>query len=339
MIQQALNHLLDRHELHEEQMESVMQTLMSGQASDAEIAGILIALRMKGETTEEITAAVKVMRSLATGVVIEKTDHLVDTCGTGGDGANTFNISTASAFVVAAAGGKVAKHGNRSISSKSGSADVLEAAGVNLTLTPEQVAECVNQLGVGFMFAPAHHSAMKHVIGVRKSLGVRTIFNMLGPLTNPAGAPNQVIGVYNKALVRPFANVLKRLGSKHVMIVHAEDGLDEISISSKTYVSELKNGHIQDWKILPSDYDMDHVSLEDLAVDSAQESLNIIRAAFSGADGAAKDIIALNAGASIYVAGLADSYQAGVEQARMMLSQGQAQQKLNAFIEKTNAFA
>lgn len=339
MIQQALNHLLDRHELHEEQMESVMQTLMSGQASDAEIAGILIALRMKGETTEEITAAVKVMRSLATGVVIEKTDHLVDTCGTGGDGANTFNISTASAFVVAAAGGKVAKHGNRSISSKSGSADVLEAAGVNLTLTPEQVAECVNQLGVGFMFAPAHHSAMKHVIGVRKSLGVRTIFNMLGPLTNPAGAPNQVIGVYNKALVRPFANVLKRLGSKHVMIVHAEDGLDEISISSKTYVSELKNGHIQDWEILPSDYDMDHVSLEDLAVDSAQESLNIIRAAFSGADGAAKDIIALNAGASIYVAGLADSYQAGVEQARMMLSQGQAQQKFNAFIEKTNAFA
>lgn len=338
MIQQALNQLLNRHELHEEQMEGVMQTLMSGEASDAQIAAILIALRMKGETTEEITAAAKVMRSLAAGVEIEEKFHLVDTCGTGGDGANTFNISTASAFVVAAAGGKVAKHGNRSISSKSGSADVLESAGVNLNLTPEQVAECVEELGVGFMFAPAHHSAMKHVIGVRKELGVRTIFNMLGPLTNPAGAPNQVIGVYDRALVRPFANVLKRLGSKNVMIVHAEDGLDEISIASRTLVAELKDGNISEWEVDPTIYDMDHVSLEALAVDSAQESLNLIRAAFAGVDGPVRDIICLNAGASIYVSGLADTYAEGVDQAKMMLSQGHAQAKLNEFIEKTNSF-
>lgn len=337
-LKQALTQLLDRHELYAEQMESVMQTIMSGEATDAQIGGILVALRMKGETTEEITAAVKVMRALATPVEISDKTHLIDTCGTGGDGVNTFNISTASAFVVAAAGGRVAKHGNRSISSSSGSADVLEAAGVNLNLTSEQVAECVDELGIGFMFAPAHHSAMKHVIGARKSLGVRTIFNMLGPLTNPAQASSQVIGVYDRSLTHLFAKVLQRLGSEHVMIVHADDGLDEISIASLTHVSELKNGKIIEWELDPYDYDMDHPSLADLSVDSAQDSLNVIRSVFANSDSAAKDIVCLNAGASIYVAGLVDSYAEGVEKAREVIASGKVQQKLNDFIAKTQSY-
>jgi len=310
----ALEKLLNSQDLSADEMESVMRQFMTGESSDAQIGATLAALRMKGETVDEITAAVKVMRELASAVDVADKTHLVDTCGTGGDGANTFNISTASAFVVSAAGATVAKHGNRSISSKSGSADVLEAAGVDLTLSSEQVAECVNELGIGFMFAPAHHSAMKHVIGARKSMGVRTIFNMLGPLTNPAGAPAQVIGVFNKALAPVFAEVLRNLGSKHVMIVAADDGLDEISIASKTFVAELKEGEITEWQIDPSDYDMDHPDLKDLAVDSAQESLNIIRASFANTDGAARDIICLNAGASIYVAGITESYKEGVEQ-------------------------
>ncbi|HHS99436.1 MAG TPA: anthranilate phosphoribosyltransferase [Thiomicrospira sp.] len=319
-------------------MESVMHKLMSGKATPAQIGAILTALRMKGETLEEITAAVQVMRSLATPVRVSDKSKLVDTCGTGGDGANTFNISTACAFVVAAAGGTVAKHGNRSISSKSGSADVLEAAGVDLTITPEEVAECINETGVGFMFAQAHHSAMKHVIGARKEMGVRTIFNMLGPLTNPAGAPFQVIGVYDKALTVLFAKVLQRLGSNHVMVVHAEDGLDEISIASKTYVAELKHGEVHEWIIDPSEHDMDHANLDDLSVDSAQDSLNIIRAVFANNDSAAKDIVCLNAGASLYVAGLADSYANGVCLARKIIADGLAQKKLNQFIEKTQSF-
>ncbi|BBP42685.1 anthranilate phosphoribosyltransferase [Thiosulfativibrio zosterae] len=338
MIKQALEQLLNRHELFPEQMEEIMRLMMSGQATPAQVAGILVALRMKGETTEEITAAVKVMRELSTPVVVADASLLVDTCGTGGDGANTFNISTASAFVVAAAGGKVAKHGNRSVSSKSGSADVLEAAGVNLNLTPQQVAECVEELGVGFMFAPSHHSAMKHVIGVRRELGVRTIFNMLGPLTNPACAAAQVLGVYDKRLTKLFAKVLQKLGSRHVMVVHAQDGLDEISIASKTFVSELKDGVITDWEIDPYDYDMDHPSLADLSVDSAQDSINIIRSVFANSDSAAKDIVCLNAGASLYVSGLADTYAQGVILARTVLASGDVQKKLNAFIEKTQSF-
>lgn len=337
-LKAALEQLLERQDLNPEQMESVMHKLMSGKATSAQIGAILTALRMKGETLEEITAAVHVMRSLATPVSLADKSKLVDTCGTGGDGANTFNISTACAFVVAAAGGTVAKHGNRSISSKSGSADVLEAAGVDLTLTPEQVAECINETGVGFMFAQAHHSAMRHVIGARKEMGVRTIFNMLGPLTNPAGAPFQVVGVYDKALTVLFAKVLQRLGSKHVMVVHAADGLDEISIASKTYVAELKGGAVTQWELDPSDYDMDHANLADLAVDSAQDSLNIIRAVFSNNDSAAKDIVCLNAGASLYVAGLAKDYATGVQLARKVIADGQAQQKLNQFIEKTQSF-
>lgn len=336
----ALEKLLNRQDLTADEMESVMQQLMTGEASDAQIGAVLAALRMKGETIDEITAAVKVMRSLATAVDVNDKTHLVDTCGTGGDGANTFNISTASAFVVAAAGATVAKHGNRSISSSSGSADVLEAAGVNLNLTANQVAHCVNELQLGFMFAPAHHSAMKHVIGARKSMGVRTIFNILGPLTNPAGAPAQVIGVFNKQLGPVFAEVLKRLGSKHVMIVAADDGLDEISIAAKTSVTELKDGEITQWEVDPYDYDMDHVDLKSLAVESAQESLNIIRAVLANDEGAqaAHDIVCLNAGASIYVSGVAASFTEGVQMARTAIANGSARKKLNDFIEMSQSF-
>jgi len=317
----------------------VMKSLMTGQATDAQISAILIALRMKGETVTEITAAAKVMRELASGVEVTDKTHLVDTCGTGGDGANTFNISTASAFVAAAAGAKVAKHGNRSISSKSGSADVLEAAGVNLDLSAKQVAECVDEAGLGFMFAPAHHSAMKHVIGVRKDLAVRTIFNLLGPLTNPAKAPFQVVGVYDKALLVPFAQVLKNLGSKHVMVVHAEVGLDEISMTGKTYVAELKTGEITEWIINPADFAMGYQDLSGLAVDSAKDSLDFIQSAFENQAGAVLDIICLNAGASIYVAGLADSYSSGVVKAKETIVSSKALQLMNDFIVKTQSFS
>jgi anthranilate phosphoribosyltransferase len=334
----ALESLLNGQDLTQDQMESVIYQLMSGQATDVQVAAILAVLRAKGETLDEITAAVKVMRELASAVDVKDKTHLVDTCGTGGDGANTFNISTASAFVVSAAGATVAKHGNRSISSSSGSADVLEAAGVNLTLTAHQVAHCVNELGIGFMFAPAHHSAMKHVITARKEMGVRTLFNMLGPLTNPAGAPAQVIGVFNKDLGYVFAEVLQRLGSQHVMIVAAEDGLDEISVASKTYVTELKNGEIKEWTIDPSELDMDYVDLKDLSVASANESLNIIKAVFSGEEGAAHDIVCLNAGASIYVSGVTDSFEAGVQLARKVIADGLAHKKLNDFVEMTQSF-
>lgn len=336
-LSDALSRLLRRENLSGSEMHSVMQTLMSGEASDAQIGGLLMALRMKGETIEEIAAAAQVMRDLSTRVELDDRSHLVDTCGTGGDGANIFNVSTATAFVASAAGARVAKHGNRSVSSKSGSADVLEAAGVNLNLSVNQVAACVEQVGVGFMFAPAHHGAMKHVVAARKELGVRTIFNVLGPLTNPAQAPYQVLGVYDRDLLVPFAEVLKQLGSEHVMVVHAEDGLDEISVTCPTHVAELKQGQIREWTIDPQEYDMDHASLDGLAVDSAQQSLNIIRAAFNNSDGAAKDIICLNAGAALYVAGISNSFAEGVLLARSTIAQGLAQQKLDQFIQFTQA--
>lgn len=336
-LSEALGRLLKRKNLSGSEMQSVMQTLMSGEATDAQIGGLLMALRMKGETIEEIAAAAQVMRNLSTRVDLDDRSHLIDTCGTGGDGANIFNVSTATAFVASAAGARVAKHGNRSVSSKSGSADVLEAAGVNLNLSVKQVAACVEQVGVGFMFAPAHHGAMKHVVAARKELGVRTIFNVLGPLTNPAQAPYQVLGVYDRDLLVPFAEVLKQLGSEHVMVVHAEDGLDEISVTCPTHVAELKNGQIREWTIDPQEYDMDHASLEDLTVESAQQSLNIIRAAFNNTDGAAKDIICLNAGAALYVAGISNSFAEGVLLARSTIAQGLAQQKLDQFIQFTQA--
>jgi len=291
-----------------------------------------VGLSMKGETIDEIVAAAKVMRSLATGVKILKPKHLVDTCGTGGDSSGLFNVSTASAFVVASAGGQVAKHGNRSISSKSGSADVLETAGVNLEMSPETISNCVEKIGVGFMFAPAHHSAMKYAIGPRRELAVRTIFNVLGPLTNPAGAPSQVMGVYHKDLVEPIAHALKNLGSCHVMVVHSNDGLDEISIADSTYVAELKNGTVETYSISPSDFNMQQANLDSICVDDADASLKLIQEALDGQEGPAKDIIALNAGAAIYVSGLTNSLKDGVKKAQEVLSSGAAHQKLDDLV-------
>jgi anthranilate phosphoribosyltransferase len=336
-IKQALTYCLEGQDLDAGEMQSVMHFLMSGQATDAQIGGLLMALRMKGETTEEIAAAAHVMRELSSQVQLSDRTHLVDTCGTGGDGANIFNVSTATAFVAAAAGAKVAKHGNRSVSSKSGSADLLETAGVNLNLTANQVASCIESIGVGFMFAPAHHGAMKHVIQARRDLGVRTLFNLLGPLTNPAHAPFQVLGVYDSDLLLPFAEVLKQLGSEHVMVVHAEDGLDEISVTGPTHVAELRYGEIRNWTIDPIEYDMHHPTLEPLVVESAEQSLMRIRQAFDNQDGPAKDIICLNAGAALFVSGVVSSYAEGVMLAKQTISAGLAKQKFDQFIQFTQA--
>ncbi len=334
-IQQAVKAVIAKQDLTEAEMHEVMNAIMTGQTTDAQIGGFLVGLSMKGETVEEITAAAKVMRSLATGVQIYHPKHLVDTCGTGGDGLGLFNISTASAFVVAAAGGQVAKHGNRSISSKSGSADVLEAAGVNLDMSPEDIGKCVEKIGVGFMFAPAHHSAMKHAIGPRKELAVRTIFNVLGPLTNPAKAPHQVMGVYDKDLVEPIAHVLKGLGSKHVMVVHSNDGLDEISVADETFVAELKDTEVSTYTIKPEDFGLALGDLEEIKADDANDSLALIQQALDGKDGAAKDIVALNAGAAIYVSDITDSLQKGVDKALEVLNNGAAHQKLDDFVRES----
>ncbi len=335
-IQQAIKAVIAKKNLNKDQMHDVMNSIMTGQTTDAQIGAFLVGLSMKGETIEEIIASAKVMRSLATPVEISSSDYLVDTCGTGGDGLGLFNISTASAFVVAAAGGKVAKHGNRSISSKSGSADVLECAGVNLDLSPNFISQCVEKIGVGFMFAPAHHSAMKHAIGPRKELAVRTIFNVLGPLTNPAKVPNQVMGVYDQSLIEPIANVLKSLGSRHVMVVHSADGLDELSIADKTFIAELKGGVVTTYSIHPEELGFGLGNLSDIKVDDAEGSLSLIKEAFSGQNGTAKDIISLNAGAAIYVSGLTTSLQSGVDRANQALSNGSAQQKLDDYVKASN---
>ncbi|GAB4257210.1 MAG: anthranilate phosphoribosyltransferase [Methylomicrobium sp.] len=335
-LKQALHTVLTKHSLNSEQMREVMHIIMTGGATDAQIGAFSIAMRCKGETVEELAAAVEVMRELADKIDIAD-EHLVDTCGTGGDGAHTFNISTASAFVVAAAGGKVAKHGNRSVSSKSGSADVLEAAGVNLNLSPEQVTRCINEIGVGFLFAPNHHGAMKHTIGPRREMGVRTLFNLLGPLSNPANAPNQLIGVYAKEWVRPIAEVLKKLGSRHVIVVSAEDGLDEISVASSTTVAELKHGNVNCYTVTPVQFGIKRGSLEELAVDNAQASLQMMLAALDNKPGPARDIVALNAGAAIYAANLSDNLHSGVHKAQLALESGMAKAKLNALIEFSNA--
>ena len=336
-INQAIKAVIEKKNLNESDMLDVMNSIMTGQTTDAQIGAFLVGLSMKGETIEEITASAKVMRSLATPVEIKSNKYLVDTCGTGGDGLGLFNISTASAFVVAAAGGKVAKHGNRSISSKSGSADVLESAGVNLNLSPSLISECIAQIGVGFMFAPAHHSAMKHAIGPRKELAVRTIFNVLGPLTNPAKAPNQVMGVYDKNLVEPIANVLKELGSRHVMVVHSDDGLDEFSIADKTYVAELKDGIVSTYSVHPEDFGLTLGDLKDIRADNADASLALITEAFSGRNGTAKSIISLNAGAAIYVSGLTTSLQSGIDRANQVLTDGSSQKKLDEYIKISNS--
>jgi anthranilate phosphoribosyltransferase len=336
-LPQAINAVLQRKDLSEEEMQSVMQTIMTGGATDAQIGGFLIGLRMKGETVNEIAAAASVMRDLAAKVNVSA-EHLVDTCGTGGDASGTFNISTASAFVVAAAGAKVAKHGNRSISSKSGSADVLEAAGVNLNLTPEQVAECINKVGVGFMFAPAHHGAMKHAIGPRKEMAARTVFNVLGPLTNPASAPNQVLGVFSEELLEPMASVLQKLGSRHVLVVHAKDGLDEISIGDKTEVAELKDGLIRRYSIQPEDFGLTRTPITEIKADDAAHSLEIIRNLLEDQPGPARDIVIMNAGAAIYASGIADSLKAGVEKAAQIISSGEARNCLDQLVVVSQGF-
>ena len=334
-IQAAIKAVIAHQDLSGDEMRSVMQQIMTGECTPSQIGGFLVGLRMKGETVDEMSAAARVMRELATRVEVSG-DHLVDTAGTGGDASGSFNISTASALVAAAAGARVAKHGNRSMTSNSGSADVLEAAGVKLDITPEQVRDCVEQVGVGFMFAPAHHGAMKYAIGARKEMAVRTIFNVLGPLTNPAGAPNQVIGVFDGELLEAMASVLKQLGSNHVMVVHAEDGMDEISISAPTHVAELKQGKISSYTITPSDFGMDTAPLDELRVDSAEQSLAVIRAVFADNPGPARDIVCLNAGAAIYVAGCADSLAAGVEAARVAISNGKAAEVLQNLVVKSN---
>jgi anthranilate phosphoribosyltransferase len=313
-----------------------MHLIMTGQATPAQVGGFLVGLRMKGETVDEIAAAASVMRELATHVEVAG-PHLVDTCGTGGDGASTFNISTASALVTAAAGGRVAKHGNRSVSSKSGSADVLEAAGVRLDLTSSQVAACIDRVGVGFLFAPRHHGAMKHAIGPRREMGIRTIFNLLGPLTNPAGAPNQVLGVFSSQWLEPLAQVLKQLGSEHVLVVHAEDGLDEISIGAPTRVAELKNGSISVYTIVPEDFGVQRAPLSALAVQDAAQSLATIRRVLENEPGPARDIVMLNAGAAIFACGLVTSLMDGVARAGEVLANGKAGEALDELIRVSNA--
>ncbi len=335
-IQAAIKAVIAGRDLSGDEMSSVMLQIMTGECTASQIGGFLVGLRIKGESVDEISAAAKVMRELSTRVEVSG-DHLVDTCGTGGDSSASFNISTASAIVAAAAGAQVAKHGNRSMTSNSGSADVLEVAGVKLDISPRQVAQCIEQVGVGFMFAPAHHGAMKHAIGPRKEMAVRTIFNLLGPLTNPAGAPNQIIGVFDGELVEPLAQVLNQLGSRHVMVVHAEDGMDEISISAPTRVAELKNGAVTSYTVSPADFDMEQAPLDQLRVESAEQSLATIRSVLSDNPGPARDIVCLNAGAAIYVSGVAESLEAGVESARTAISSGKAAEVLQNLVARTNA--
>ncbi|WP_019612315.1 anthranilate phosphoribosyltransferase [Thioalkalivibrio sp. AKL7] len=326
-VQQAIAALIERRDLDEATMTAVMQAVMTGEATDAQIGAFLVALRMKGETIEEIRAAAGVMRSLATRVDVPRTG-LVDTCGTGGDASGTFNISTAAALVAAAGGVRVAKHGNRSVSSKSGSADVLESLGISLGLSPAAVGTCIDEVGVGFLFAPAHHGAMKHAIGPRKELGVRTLFNVLGPLTNPAGAPNQVLGVFSQDWVRPLAEALKGLGSEHVLVVHAEDGLDEISIASPTRVAELQDGEIREYTIRPEDFGLTTAALDAVRVDSVEASASMLRGVLDGQASAARDIVLLNAGAAIYAGGGADTLAAGIKAAARAIDSGAARERL-----------
>jgi anthranilate phosphoribosyltransferase len=328
----TLTRLIERHDLPFTEMRELMESIMGGQLTPAQIAAVLIALRTKGETVTEIAAAASVMRELSTTVKIGKTDHLVDTCGTGGDGAQTFNISTTSAFVVAAAGARVAKHGGRSVSSTCGSADVLEKLGVNVNLSPEQVAQCVDTIGVGFMFAPNHHSAMKHAAPVRKELGVRTMFNLLGPLTNPAAAPNQVIGVFQRSLTTKLAQVLGELGSHHVLVVHGADGMDEISLSDSTYIAELKDGKVNEYTIHPDQFGLTTAPVESLKVANSDEACAKLMNVLNNKQGTARDIVQMNAGAAIYVAGLTQSLEEGVAEADKVIASGAAKEKLQELI-------
>lgn len=334
---QLLNQVINGQDLSFDAMQAVMHQVMAGELTPAQIAGFLVALRIKGETVDEIAAAASVMRILSAKVHIQDAVHLIDTCGTGGDGIQTFNVSTASAFVAAAAGAKVAKHGGRSVSSTCGSADVLEALGVNVNRTSEQVADCVNQIGVGFMFAPNHHSAMKHSAAVRRELGVRTLFNLLGPLTNPANAKRQVIGVFSAALTTKLAHVLKQLGSEHVMVVCGADGMDEISFTGDTFVAELKNGQVREYTLNPQQFGLALHDVASIQIQDANTSKAMLLNVLTGKAGAAREIVLLNAGAAIYVAGLAADLQAGIAIAATMLDSGKALQKLQQLIDMTNA--
>jgi len=339
-IRQALARVVDGRDLDRGEMAAVMTAIMTGACTDAQIGALLVALRMKGESIDEITGAVEVMRQLATPVRVG-VEPLVDIVGTGGDGANLFNVSTAAAFVVAAGGGYVAKHGNRGVSSSSGSADVLEALGVRVGLGADQVARSIEQIGIGFMFAPSHHGAMRHAIGPRRELGLRTVFNILGPMTNPAGVRRQLIGTFDAALCRPMAEVLKALGSEHVLVVHAADGLDELSLAVPSQVAELKDGEVCEYTVSPADLGVPEQNLDGLAVASAAESAALIRGAFSGMGTAppakAAEMVALNAGAANYVAGLTDSLARGVELARDLIASGAALEKVEALVAYTAA--
>jgi anthranilate phosphoribosyltransferase len=334
-IQQAIQTVVERRDLTSGQMTEVMRQIMTGEATDSQIGGFLIALRMKGETVDEVVGAATVMRELSSRVKVD-VDHLVDTCGTGGDQSGTFNVSTAAALVTSAAGANVAKHGNRSVSSASGSADLLEAAGVNLDLTPEQVGQCIERTGIGFLFAPAHHKAMRYAIGPRKEMGVRTVFNVLGPLTNPAGAPNQVIGVFDDSWVEHLARVLGELGSRHVMVVHAADGLDEISIGAETRVAEYRDGDLSTYTVQPEDFDMKRANIARIRVSSIDESLAMVRSVLDNEEGPAHDIVALNAGAAIYVSGVAESLHEGVERAREVIANGAARINLDELVRASH---
>jgi anthranilate phosphoribosyltransferase len=337
--QDALVRVIEHREIFHEEMVSLMRQIMTGEVSPMLIAAIIIGLRVKKETIGEIAAAAQVMREFATRVEVPDHANLLDTCGTGGDSAHSFNISTAAAFVAAAAGAKVAKHGGRSVSSKSGSADVLEALGVHIGLTPAQVARSIGEVGLGFMFAPSHHSAMKHAAPVRKELGVRTLFNILGPLTNPAGAKNQLLGVFHPDLVGIQVRVLQRLGSRHVLVVYGLAGLDEISIEGETMVGELKDGEVREYRVHPRQFGLQPAPLSAVRVSDGQESRAMLLAALENQTGPARDIVALNAGAAIYAAGLAESLERGVDKALAVLASGAARRKLDELVAFTRALS
>lgn len=335
--QEAINRLSDKREIFYDEMVDLFRQVMEGKVTPVQLAAILMGLHVKTESVSEIAAAAQVMREFSTRVEVGDLPHLVDTCGTGGDKAHTFNVSTAAAFVAAAAGAHVAKHGGRSVSSKSGSADVLEMLGVNLNLSPEQVAACIRQVGVGFMFAPNHHPAMKYAAPVRKELGMRTILNILGPLTNPAGAPNQVMGVFHSDLVGIQARVLKELGASHVMVVHGDDGLDEITLTGPTQVAELKHGFVTEFRIEPKQFGLDTAPIESIRATDRDASKAMVLSVLENVPGPARDIVLLNAGAAIYVAGVAGDLWGGVAKAREMIESGRARAKLDELVKFTSA--
>ncbi|SOE52515.1 Anthranilate phosphoribosyltransferase [plant metagenome] len=335
---EALTRCIEHREIFHDEMLTLMRSLMRGEVSPQLASALLMGLRVKKETIGEIAAAAQVMREFATPVNVPDPGSLLDMCGTGGDGSNTFNISTTAMFVAAAAGVRIAKHGGRSASSSSGSADVLEALGANLSLTPEQVAECVQELGIGFMFAPAHHSAMKNVAAVRKELGVRTLFNILGPLTNPAGAANQLMGVFHPDLVGIQVRVLQRLGAKHVLIVHGKDGMDEASLGAATLVGELKDGDVREYEIHPEDFGLTMVSNRSIRVENREQSRDLVLEALENVPGTARDIVTFNAGLAIYAGNAADSIEDGLALARETLASGAARAKLEAFCAHTRTY-